>query len=183
VSAPQFVPTKPAQRVRSYESPPRRPEPWLADRPGEVVVDAYQPRGELLGNQGPDQGYVLTLLPLFEGKLHLAEGEDIADVRAGCVDVALKRASLLGRAPVVHDLTVAFGLFGYLDPSPPADLVEVRRDLFAAVSNPHHYELRRAVPDAVPESTLRKSHAAVLAEQARDWRSLLSLPEGAPAAH
>ena len=181
MATPEHVPVDRRQLVRSYESPPRRPDPWMADRPADLPFG--QPEGGRFGNQGPDQGYVLTLLPLFEGKLHLAEGEDIADVRAGCVDVALKRASLLGRAPVVHDLTVAFGLFGYLDPSPPADLVEVRRDLFAAVSNPHHYELRRAVPDAVPESTLRKSHAAVLAEHARDWRSLLSLPEGAPAAH
>lgn len=181
MSAPQYVPTKPAQVVRSYESPPWRPDPWVADRPGEVVDDGGQPRGDRLGNQGPDQGYVLTLVPLFDGKLNLVEGEDIADVRAGAVAVALKRASLLGRAPVVHDLTVGFGLFGFLDPSAPAELVARRRAMFDGVANAHHYEERRAVADAVPESTLRKTHAAVLAEHARGWKALLTLPEGQPA--
>ncbi|MPY92741.1 MAG: hypothetical protein GEV08_06615 [Acidimicrobiia bacterium] len=179
MSAPEYVPTKPTQRVRSYGSPPRRPESWLADRPGEVVAEGGQPRGDRLGNQGPDQGYVLTLLALLDDKVHLADGEDLEDVRSGAVAVALKRASLLGRAPVVHDLTVAYGVFGFLDPSPPADLVERRRALFDGVSNPHHYEERRSVADAVPETTLRKSHAAVLAEHARDWAALLSLPEAA----
>lgn len=181
MSAPEYVPTKPAQVVRSYESPPRRPGPWLADRPGEVVGEGGQPRGDRLGNQGPDQGYVLTLVPLFDDKVHLAEGEDLDDVRAGAVAVALKRASLLGRAPVVHDLTVGFGLFGFLDPSPRADLVEARRAMFSGAANPHHYEAGRAIADAVPEETLRKSPAVVLAEHAKDWRSLLTLGDGAPA--
>jgi hypothetical protein len=179
VSAPEYVPTKPAQVVRSYESPPRRPESWLADRPGDVVDEGGQPRGDQLGNQGPDQGYVLTLLPLLDDKLHRAEGEHLEDVRAGAVTVALKRASLLGRAPVIHDLTVAYALFGFLDPSPPAELVELRRQLFSGVSNPHHYEARRAIADAVPAATLRKSHAAVLAEHGRDWAPLLALPGAA----
>ena len=33
---------------------------------------------------------------------------------------SLARASLYGRAPVIHDLEFAYGLWGYLDP-PPAD--------------------------------------------------------------
>lgn len=178
MSAPEYVPTKPAQVVRSYESPPRRPGPWLADRPGELVGEG-QPRGDRLGNQGPDQGYVLTLVPLFDEKVRLHDGEDLGDVRSGAVAVALKRASLLGRAPVVHDLTIAFGLFGFLDASPPADLVDLRRSMFNGVADPHHYEARRAIPDAVPEATLRKSPAVVLAEHGKDWRSLLSLGEAA----
>ncbi len=64
---------------------------------------------------------------------------------AGCTAVALRRASLFGRAPVIHDLRIAFTIWGYLDAAPPAELVELRRPLFEGVANSlHHYEERRA---------------------------------------
>ena len=40
VAAPEYVPVDRNQPVRAYESPPRRPESWLADRPGELVEAA-----------------------------------------------------------------------------------------------------------------------------------------------
>ena len=70
MAAPEHVPVDRTQPVRVYESPPRRPESWLSDRPGEVIA-AGQPRGEQLGHQGPDQGYALSLARRFEGKLTL----------------------------------------------------------------------------------------------------------------
>ena len=70
------------------------------------------------GYPGPDQGYVLRLVRLFEERLHLTAGAQPADVVAGVVAVALKRASLCGRAPVTEDLRVAFDLFGFLTPEP-----------------------------------------------------------------
>ena len=56
---------------------------------------------------------------------HLVEHEHAEDVIAGCVAVATRRASMFRRAPVIHDLDIAFTVWGYLDPSPPADLVEL----------------------------------------------------------
>jgi hypothetical protein len=173
MAAPEYVPTDPVADPRSYRSPPRRPESWLTDRPAEVG-GAGQPRGELLGNQGPDQGYALLLVRLFEGKLHLQEGEHEEDAVAGCVGVALKRASLFGRAPVVFDLRVAFTVWGYLDEDTDPGLVELRRDLFEGAGHPHHYALRRAIVDTVPESTLRRSHDEVAEAYASDWRALFS---------
>ena len=181
MSTPEYVPIAPGETVRSYESPPRRADSWRPDRPGEVVDEGGQPRGAQLGNQGPDQGYVYNLLPLFDARLHLAPGEDRADVDAGAVTIALKRASLFGRAPVVHDLTVAYAVWGFLDAGAPAELVELRRDRFAGVSNPHHYTERRAVADVVPEATLRRTHSAVLSEAGRNWRDLLDLSVGSQA--
>jgi len=90
------------------------------------------------------------------------------------VGVALKRASLFGRAPIVHDLTVAFAVWGYLDPDPPAELVEVRRAMFAETRNPYHYEAQRAIVDAVPEATLRHHHSTFDAPRT-DWRDLLDV--------
>jgi len=173
MAAPEYVPIDPVADPRSYRSPPRRPESWLTDRPAEVG-GAGQPRGELLGNQGPDQGYALRLVRLFEGKLHLQKGEDEHDAIAGCVGVALKRASLFGRAPVVHDLTVAFTTWGFLDDAPDPELVGLRRDLFEGAGHPHHYALRQAIVDTAPESTLRLLPDQAADAYASDWRALFS---------
>ena len=170
MAAPEFVPVKPLDDVRTYASPPRRPGSWRATRPGDL--DAGQPRGPRFGNQGPDQGYVLTLVPKFEGKLQLQHDEQADDVNAGCVAVGLKRASLFGRAPVIHDLAAAYRLWGFLDADVPAELVTFRQPIFAGVSNAHHWlELRRLV-DGVPEATLRLPHTEVTAGA---WRSLIDV--------
>ena len=170
MAAPEFVPVKPLDDVRTYASPPRRPDSWRATRPGDL--DAGQPHGPRFGNQGPDQGYVLTLVSKFEGKLRLKPGERVDDVTAGCVAVALKRASLFGRAPVIHDLTAAFSLWGYLDENPPAELVQLRQRVFAGVGNVHHWiELRRLV-DGVPDETLRRPHSAIAASA---WQDLIDV--------
>src|SRR5215212_230901 len=157
MAAPEYVPLKPTDHPRSYSSPPRRPESWVAARPGEVVDDG-QPRATRFGNQGPDQGYALRLVRQFEGKLHLSDGEAEEDAHAGCIGVALKRGSLFGRAPIVHDLTIAFTVWGFLDERPGPELVTIRRRMFAEVRNPHHAAEQRAVVDAVPDATLRMSH-------------------------
>jgi hypothetical protein len=174
MAAPEFVPIKPTDAPRSYASPPRRPESWLADRPGEVL-EGFQPREPMLGNQGPDQGYALKLVRRFEGKLTLHEGEAEDDAFAGALTVALKRASLFGRAPTIHDLTVAFTVWGFLDAKPAAELVSLRKGLFAEVRNPHHYEEQRTIADSVPEPTLRMTRGAVETAHQADWRSLLSV--------
>ena len=173
MAAPEFVPLEPLADVRVYESPPRRPDPWLADRPGDL--DGLQPLGDRFGVQGPDQGYALKLAdevfrPLLKtGALH-AE-----DVIAGCLGIALKRAALFGRAPTAHDLRAAFALWGFLDDAPPAELVELRERLFAEVANPHHYVEGRDIVDAVPEDVLRQPHTEIESAYAGGgWRSLIS---------
>lgn len=172
MAAPDFVPLKPTDSPRSYSSPPRRPESWVTDRPGEVGK-LGQPRSDRVGNQGPDQGYVLHLVHHFDGKLTLAVDEHQADAFAGAITVALKRASLFGRAPVIHDLTVAFTIWGFFDEPVPADLLALRRARFAEVRNPHHYAEQRAIADAVPEATLRLLPDAVTSAHQADWLALL----------
>lgn len=158
---------------RSYSSPPRRPESWLVDRPADLQTP--QPHGDRMGNQGPDQGYMLSLARRFEGKLHLQAGEHEDDVIAGCTAVALKRASLFGRAPVIHDLTAAFTIWGFLDEQPDDELVALRRKLFAEVANSHHYPEQRAIADAVPDQALHQPHSAIAAVHRNGWRDLLEL--------
>lgn len=175
MAAPEYVPVDPLARLRSYTSSPRRPESWTADRPGEI--EGEQPRGDRFGAPGPDLGFALKIAATFDDRLVLADGESHHDVVGGCVAVAMKRSSLFGRAPVVHDLAVAFTIWGYLDASAPADLVAVRRRLFEGVGHAaHHYVPLRELVDAVPEATLRLTPAQVDDAHRADWRSLLDLP-------
>jgi hypothetical protein len=132
--------------------------------------------GPQLGRPGPDQGFALHLVRVFEDRLVVRPPESREDAIEGCVGVALARASLFGRAPVVHDLTVAFTIWGFLDEHPPADLVMHRRRYFEGVANPHHYVALRTLVDAVPDDSLRKTPGEVTRLHGASWRSLLPLP-------
>ena len=113
---------------------------------------------------------------LFEGKLALTDREHEADVLAGACAIALRRASMFGRAPVVHDLTIAFTIWGFYDQSPPPELLELRREKFEGLRLVgHHYAEARAVVDMVPEATLRMTPGAVTAAYPGEWRSLLGV--------
>ena len=173
MAAPEHVPTKPTQLVRSYSSPPRRPTPWVPDRPGEI--DGLQPEGEQLGTPGPDQGYALKLVTAFEGRVRLQDGESEADALAGASAIAMKRSALFGRAPVVHDLTVGLTIWGFLDAAAPKELVDLRRPWFDEVHLVHHYPQLRRIADAAPEAVLRLPHAEIVERYGADWRSNLDL--------
>jgi hypothetical protein len=174
MSAPEFVPRTAVGVAKAYESPPWRPDPWLAVRPGDLGGER-QPEGPLLGVQGPDQGYALTLARRLRDKLVLTEGERADDAIAGCLGIALRRAALFGRAPVIDDLRLAFNLFGFLDADPPSELIEFRRSRFAGLDSHHHYAEARELANLVPESTLRMTADQVAARRG-DWRALLAIP-------
>ncbi|HEX5366734.1 MAG TPA: hypothetical protein VFW63_08755 [Acidimicrobiales bacterium] len=174
MAVPEYVPLPAIKHVRSYESPPWRPEQWRPERPGdEETADGFD-RGPRVGAPGPDQGYVYVLARRFRGRLALAPDEDEDDALAGAVAVALKRASIFGRAPVQDDLTVALTLWGFLGDAPP-DLIAYRQPLFAAVANPRHYAEQRRIVDLVPDDVLRMSPQQVADARRADWRKLLSV--------
>ena len=116
----------------------------------------------------------MMLARRFEDRLRLAPGESQDDVVAGCAAVALKRASLLGRAPVVHDLTVAFTIWGFLGEA-PEEQAELRRRLFSEVANPHYYVELRRIADMVPDDVLRQTPQQVAEAHHKDWRRLLDI--------
>lgn len=171
MAAPDHVPARPTRRVRAYSSPPRRNDPWRADRPGDL--EGRQPKGAALGTAGPDQGYAYRLVHLFDDRLHLG-GVDKDDAVAGCVAIAMKRAALFGRAPVVHDLTAAFTVYGFLDQNPPDELAAERAELFAEVKSNHHYSERRQLVDRVSEEALLASHTEIESRYRSDWRQLFA---------
>lgn len=141
---------------------------WRQDRPAELTSPGV-PTGHRFGTPGPDQGYGLTLAQRFVDRLEPAPGEHAEDAVAGCLGVGLRRAALFGRAPVIHDLDLAFTLFGYLGDA-PADLVAFRVALIQGAA--HSYWVQRDVADKVREETLRMTPAQVRAKLA-EWRSML----------
>jgi hypothetical protein len=110
--------------------------------------------------------------------LQIQPGERSEDAVQGCLGIALRRASLYSRAPVVHDLRIAFTIWGFCDPAPPADLLAHRAQLFEGVGNlGHHYTARRHIADLVPESTLRMTPQQVEAAYPTQWKSLTGVSE------
>jgi hypothetical protein len=171
MAAPRFAPVPPTEPTRGYASPDHVPDPWTPTRPGDL--SGSQPRGARLGAQGPDQGYALRLARQIAPNVRLQPGERLDDAVQGALGIALRRASLFGRAPVVHDLTIAFTIWGFFDEHPPAELVERRRSLFEGVGNvDHHYAEGRAIADLVPEATLRSTPADVAGRYPAAWREL-----------
>lgn len=172
MAAPRFSPVSPTDRPRYYESPDHPPESWVPERPGEI--EGLQPDGPRLGSQGPDQGFALRIAAQLRPKLELGSGENADDVIDGCLGVALRRASIYSRAPVVHDLTIAFTIWGFYDPNPPGELIELRRPLFEGIRHvAHHYTEARIIADMVPEATLRMTPAQVAEAYPADWRTLV----------
>lgn len=153
MAQPPYVPHAPGATARHYTSPPQRPGGWRADRPGELA-EGPQPAGSGFGHQGPDQGYALRLAKRFVPRLALQTGEKSADVVAGCVTVALKRASLFGRAPVAADLQAAFDHWGYLDADTHLEVVAFRRALFAGAGGHDGYPVRCRIADEVSSEAL-----------------------------
>ncbi|HLN15219.1 MAG TPA: hypothetical protein VK277_00580 [Acidimicrobiales bacterium] len=174
MAQPSFVPITDADQVRPALQL-RAPGSWQADRPAELQLPRG-PSARRRGTPGPDQGYALRLARRFEDRLVLTEGEAADDVLVGCALLASRRSALLGRAPAVYDLEVAFGLFGYLAAA-PSDLVAFRAAGFRGAA--HDYDLQRELVDRVPESALLLSPDEIAGSAAR-WPSFLD--RGAEAA-
>jgi len=177
VTQPKFAPILEKNEVRGgYQL--GVPAPWVPHRPGESRPAPKTGRVVGLGVPGPDQGYALGLARRFKDRLGLDPDEHADDVLAGAVAIALRRASLFGRAPVASDIELALALFKYLVAEegtwPTADLLEWRREHFAGAA--HDYWVRRSLADSVPEQPLRlkpEKVAELLESAATRWRELV----------
>lgn len=171
MTQPRFAPIQYEDEVRpTYALAP--PERWVARRPADYPGQPAQfRRGE--GVPGPDQGYALLLAGRIADRLVLAAGEHRDDVVSAGVAIALHRAAIFGRAPVLADLEVAFGLLGYLSRAPAA-LIDARRH---AVDGAAHddWKLRELVA-RVPGSLLRDPPASYAQPHER-WREIEGFAE------
>lgn len=167
MTQPEHVPMQAPDRVRpSALLPP--PRQWYLDRPGDQK-DPRPPSGPRFGAAGPDLGYGLKLARRFEDRIELTAGEHAEDVIAGGFACGCRRASSMGRAPVIHDMDWAFTLWGYLGDAPD-DLVAWRKPLFRGAAE--HYWDQREIVDAVKSEALRLTPAQVR-ERLGSWKELL----------
>jgi len=166
-----YVPTRPEDAPRrSMAIPPA--VGWRADRPGDIdPVVGPGCVGVLFGSPGPDSGYALTLAERFHDQVTVARPETVHDAEAVAAQVAMRRGSLFGRAPVRADVELGFTLFGWLGEA-PAELVEWRRLAVAGVA--HDYARRVALVEEIPESVVRQAPDQIPARMS-DWRQLLGL--------
>jgi hypothetical protein len=170
MAAPKFAPAGPRES-HYYTSPDVVPERWTPDRPG--IVDGLQPVGRRLGAQGPDQGFGMSLARRRAADVRVSAPVSVDDALRGCLTIALRRASLYSRAPVVHDVDIAYTIWGFYDADPPAELVARRAELFEGVGNVnHHYAEGRVIADLVPEATLRMTPDEVRRAYPSRWREL-----------
>ena len=129
---------------------------WTANRPGDL--HGGQPRGEMLGSPGPNIGYALALVHRAQDRIALAPHEHIDDASAVVGEIAMKRASSYGRAPVMPDIECAMLVLGYQGGCAP-DFAEWRAQ---EIEGAHHeYPRRRVFCDAVPLDALRLAPQAL----------------------
>lgn len=107
-----YVPPDRDTEYRPDQLPPARP--WYPHRPAETSAD---PDAATFGAVGPDMGYARALLGRFRGRL-VPGGCNRDDLLEAGAAVAMRRATISGRAPVPEDLEVAFLLLGALDGVP-----------------------------------------------------------------
>ncbi len=145
-------------------------KPWTQSRVAELSKPG-QPSGHYMGYQGPDQGYAISLANSFEEELVTNGPASKHDAITGCVQVALRRASLFGRAPCRTDLEFAFTLFGFIGEAPES-LTKARDEWFAGCD--HDYWSQRAIADLVSPEVLKLS-LSDLKDKMEDWTKLISI--------
>jgi hypothetical protein len=84
---------------------------------------------------------------------------------------------------VIYDLTAAYTVWGYLDDTPPGELVALRKKAFDEAALPLHYTERQRIVAAVRDAALRKLHTAIADDHGANWRALLDVEVLEHAAH
>ena len=115
----------------------------------------------------------MTLARLARNKIKVQPGESVDDAIRGSIGIALRRASMYGRAPVMHDLTFALTMWVWLIDDVPADLLARRKELFVGVGDAaHSYYETREIVGLVPETTYQLTINQLTAITPMSWRAL-----------
>jgi hypothetical protein len=105
--------------------------------------------GKGYGTPAPGEGYALTIAQREVAKLVFAHEHDRHDVEVGIALVAAKRASLVGRGPILGDVQTALDIFKLRG----ADVVDHQLCVgFAGLA--HSYAAQRRFVDAVSDEQL-----------------------------
>lgn len=159
VTQPDYVPVAVGSRLRETDEL-ATPQSWITDRPAELsaMTGSAVEQGKFLGTPGPDSGYALKLARIAIEKIGAGHTEHTGDMVVVISAVAIKRAALYSRAPVIHDVNFAMRLFGYVGEI-PSDLKSVRHSLIAGAA--HDYFKVRHITETIPVSVLELDLAEV----------------------
>jgi hypothetical protein len=126
------------------------PTPEIGRKPKAGLQHSFNPlAGEGRGTPAPGEGFAFTIAQRECAKLNFAHSHDRGDVELGVALVAAKRASLVGRGPILDDVHVALDLFGLRTSS------MIERDQTACFAGlAHSYALQRQFVDAVTREQL-----------------------------
>ncbi|NNN10742.1 MAG: hypothetical protein HKL83_02655 [Acidimicrobiaceae bacterium] len=150
MTQPDYVPIAESEEVRKFWVQPASPEAGVVKASQLSLPDQH--RGDRRGSPGPDMGYALKLGQRLKGTLELSPHEHEEDAIAAVVALAMKRASLFGRAPVSTDLEVSASLLGYRG-GVSLEIKAKTAKLTFGVS--HDYQRLRTLVDSVIEESLR----------------------------
>lgn len=130
------------------------PDLGRTPKPG-LQRSAHPGSGPGYGTPAPGEGFALTIAHRECAKLTFAHEHDRLDVELGVALVGAKRASLVGRGPILDDIRVALDLFGLRS----AEVIdhEMARP-FSGLA--HSYVAQRRLVDAVGADQLAPSAAA-----------------------
>jgi hypothetical protein len=121
----------------------RTPEFGRPSKPG-LQRSAHPGSGLGYGTPAPGEGFALTIAYRECAKLDFAHAHDRHDVELGVALVGAKRASLVGRGPILDDVHVAMDIFGLRG----AEVID--HDLARPFSGlAHSYVAQRRFVDAV----------------------------------
>lgn len=124
------------------------PELARTQKPG-LQRTAIASKGAGHGTPAPGEGFALTIAHREVGKLMFAHEHDRHDVEVGIALVAAKRASIVGRGPILGDVQLALDLFELRG----VDVIDHERCRgFAGLA--HSYSAQRHFVDAVSDATL-----------------------------
>lgn len=168
MTAPDYVPLAETDRIRPSDRL-SMPRPWELGRPGELGK-LQVPQGPLFGSTGPDLGYGMKLANRLADQLTVPAGESRHDAIAVGFAAGARRASIFGRAPVIHDMRWAYTIWGFLG-SAPKELVSWRAPIVRGAD--HDYETLRSAVDRIAPHAFRLTPDQVTS-RLESWKELFT---------
>jgi len=148
------------------------PKSWRADRPGDQGQRHKEADNQLLGNAGPNGGYALTLAVRHSKDLILTDHEHNHDVEILLAEIAMRRASSFGRAPIAADIEFAAHLFSY-DIQSSQGIEKWRPRLVHGVGHDEH--ARRLIVNSVPDEIIQGTKGEIHSSISGWWEKLEGL--------
>lgn len=166
MATPRFVPTAPFRHPTHREDfgripPARRPEPMRGEGRRPVIAPGF-------GLPCPDAGYALFLAAFADEHLELELGDRRDDAECAIATVAMRRAGMLGRAPLPQDVEIGRALLAYDQPT-DADFAGWRARWIRGIA--HNDDLRQRLADAALASEALRP--PLDADAVHGWRALL----------